>query len=332
MDKTNLNFRRPGTIVSGSYEPILGANEEKADRKAHFTLESRIPATIRAYGRTGEYTSPRIIDLREPTANIPDIAPFEPLRPKTLISNSAATHEIVLSAIRRMEACEAPQRFLVTRTGEEPFWFVAADGMISPTVEGRPLDLEGESNPNVIRTAQIAYIWTLLCDVAERSEELHVEDLIPEGDRYVPTQDWLAPVEFSYHQTATTAPEALPLVLKLRELLAGGRASIILLRRARDLHPLLRVHNIIGAEALTMRNLETMVRFGETMSRQLAVMSSAAVPGANRWFGATDSSGMSVISVRDLTLVGAFSLDRLGRFLLYADKLEDALQKFDSQD
>lgn len=334
MDKTNLNSRRPGTIVSGSFEPIAGdPNEGQSGRGvANYTLESQIPATIRAYSRTGEYTIAETISLRDPTADLPEIAPFEPLRVRLAEPNDNALQEVVLSALRRMETCESPQRFVIQREDGDSYWIVAAQGKISPTVYQRPLDLEGETDADVIRTSTIAYIWTLLTCAANTEQELTVEDLDASDPAYLPDERWLHPVEFSYHQTATLTPELLSLVHTLREQMAGGRSSIILLRRARDLHPLLRVHNIIGAEALTMRSLEAMVRFGETMSRQLAVMSSAAVPGANRWFGSTETTGMSVISVRDLTVVGAFSLDRLGRLLAHADRLEESLQNYEPND
>lgn len=329
MDRSHIHFRRPGDVVSSDHARVARDTDDVLAIRDGATRESRIPAVIRAFQPA--FSAENAAVNAEPSAGYRRVpTAMDGLQslagPAPRASN---VQEALLALLRRMEATTSPQRFTVTRASSDSLdvWtlaLVAAEGRISPVIEGS-LALQAPSPDTSLVDDILAFIWTQLGEIILRGDQFVVTDVAPDDPAGVVNDSWIPPVLFSFFRAAKVAPERLPLVESLRDTVIGNRATMILLRRDRDVHPLLRVHNIAGGDALKMDELEAMVRFGEAMTRNLAVLSGSAVPGASRWFGSTADACMMVLSMRDLTLVAAFSLDRLGRFAGLADRLESSL-------
>lgn len=327
------------------------SQEPLRDREPVHTTESPVPAAILSYHSTDNaavdravsrqhgpglgYTPMQTTPAAETSQPAPEYTPFSP-RPKARTTEGTPPRvaEAIIATLHRIEMCTNPQRFSVVRDGGTRISLIAAHGKLAPTIEYQPPTdanaAESEPAETTERDGAIRSIWALLETIAERGEELHVADLDPEDPAYQPDETWLTLSAFAYDAKISTCSSKRVLVEQLREILGHTRITAILLRRARDLHPLMRVQNIRQGDHLTLRDLETLVRSGETISRQLSVMAGSAIPNASQWFGATAHGALCVIYDRDITFVAAFDPNQLGRVLLLADAIADKLRSIDT--
>lgn len=294
--------------------------DDASARIGTHTRSSSVPAVIRSYSGTEELTALDPISLNpsrssEPTATHGRIA----INRRVQNSNDLEVKKRILSYLRELESCDEPTRF---STGN--ISFIAAQGRINPNILGATPLAIGLDDAEY-RFAACKRMWDLLGELALREVKLLAGPIPPDDPNARIDEHWIYPVELIYRATAISVPQRLPLVQKLRELFDNTLSCTILFRRDRDAHPLSRVHNIYGAQTLCLRDLEQLIVFGESMSRHLAVLASAAVPGADRWFGVQNDHGVMLISVRDLTLVSAFPLERLGRYVSLSDTLHRSL-------
>lgn len=301
-----------------------GDHEEPAgQRSGSQTRSSQIPAAIRAYSHTEELPTVR---LSAPTGRPVQLTVTTGVA--TLTSPNQRTPQsspkaVLLAYLQQMEKADTPTRFSAGALS-----FVASQGRISPYVQGGG-PLAEPADQQTPRRAHILRIWNALGELALQETPLIASPLAPDDAAGKWSNEWLHPVEFCFCRSATSAPRYLPLLQSLREQIEGNRAISILFQRERDQHPLFRVHDVAGAEQLTLHELDTWIRYGETMSRQLAALAGAAVPGANHWFGLQEEYAAMVLSVQDLTLVSLFGLERLGRFVGLAESLETAMRTVD---
>ena len=340
MDKTKTQSLRRVSTTSG---PLRRAEDDngvkvlpsRSSETQSGTMESQVPAAIRvdeshvstslpplpSPGRYDALAGPRkTVTTQTHSLTSRPLASDRLRLLATPSSSPVADEELMLSAIRRIDAIEAPQRLTTLGQGRAPVELICADARVMPT--GRALDEPREN--------QLDALVEILLRVAQNNGELVVQPLPADDAQNIPDDRWLRATEILFRWRGTTPIRAL--VDKLRAALIELDGTFVVLRRARDKHPLLRIQNVRGAEHLSTGQLESLVRFGENMSRQLAVLSSAAIPGANRWFGAVAGAGMGVISAGELTFVGAFALDKLGRAIILADAIETTLRGYEHRD
>lgn len=335
MDRTKINVSRSGEVMSADHDRDGRGKDDGPTAPKGATRESRIPAAIRAFrpamSAENAAVSPIVESYLNATAGYRTVAPTLGGIPSLAAPALAESNvqDALFALLGRIEASTTPRRFTGTRIAPEsaPSWsfaLVAAEGQLSPRIEGSVGALAPDARDE---HALLSFLWTQLSESLLRGDRWEDTEVSPSDEPGTPDATWLRPVAFAYASATNTAPGRMPLVDELRATVQGTRSVLILLRRDRDVHPLLRVHNVLGADCLTMRELEAMVRFGEAMNRNLAVLSGSAVAGAHRWFGSSTDASMMVVSMRDLTVVGAFSLDQLGRFAGLSERLESSLHR-----
>lgn len=219
------------------------------------------------------------------------------------------------------EGTSTPTRFTV-----QSLSFIVSEGWISPECPGAiPLALNAD-DPGYRDTA-IQRLWALLHELVQNGDDVDLEArAVSAADiDIVPDEHWVAPIELFFYHAARTRERHGVLRDALAERLGLSHALSLLVQRDRAEPPLSRALNVYGGERLSLQEGEALIEFAEVKARHVAALSSAAIPGAHLWFGVHDSTGMMVLSIRDLTLVSTFPLGRLGHMTTLAPSLSRIL-------